>query len=131
MAGCLAFLEPGDPRKKAGCTAMLLRFMKCSHILGVLQARESLETTEAKTCQLLHPGASLAMSVTRSTAFGGEFRRTSEPWSILNWKGPTGINKSDSWLYTGPPKNQTMCLRVLSDSFFTSSRVGAFRQCRE
>jgi len=30
--------------------------------------------------------------------------------STLSWKEPTGIIESNSWLHTGPPKNQSLCL---------------------
>ena len=40
--------------------------------------------------------------------------RIKESQNILSWKGPTKIIESNSWLHTGPPKIQTLCLRALS-----------------
>lgn len=39
-----------------------------------------------------------------------------ESWNILNWKGPLRITESNSWLQTGPHKNQTIYLRLVSDA---------------
>lgn len=36
-----------------------------------------------------------------------------ESQNFLNWKGPIRIIHSNPWLPTGPPKNQTVCLRAL------------------
>lgn len=37
-----------------------------------------------------------------------------EPQNIPSWKGHIRLIESNSWLHTLPPKNQTLCLRVLS-----------------
>ena len=39
--------------------------------------------------------------------------------------GRTKIIKSNSWLHTGLPKIQTLCLRMLSKCFLNSGRVSA------
>ena len=37
---------------------------------------------------------------------------------------PTGIIKSNSWLHTGPPKKQTLCLGAASRHSLNSSTRG-------
>lgn len=48
-----------------------------------------------------------------------------ESWNIPNWKGPTGIIKSSSWLHAGTPQNQTLCLEALSKCALSSIRLSA------
>jgi len=50
---------------------------------------------------------------------------TEEPssWNIPSWKGPTRTIESNSWLYTGQIKTQTLCLRVLSQWFLNSGSL--------
>lgn len=86
------FVELGDPRKRASCMSMLLVFVKCSYILGVLQLRESLEATEAKTCWLIHSDVSSARCVTRSCPlFWGEFHRFIELWIFTVGRATQGL----------------------------------------
>jgi len=51
--------------------------------------------------------------------------RITESQNLPRWKGPTRIIESNSLLHTGPPKNQTMCLKVLPKHFLNSGRLGA------
>lgn len=44
--------------------------------------------------------------------------------NIPSGKGPTRSIESNSWLPTGPPKNQTLCLRAVSKRF-SVSRTGS------
>lgn len=43
-----------------------------------------------------------------------DMHRTTESWNIQGWKGPTRINKPNSWPHTGLLNNPTLGLRVLS-----------------
>lgn len=36
-----------------------------------------------------------------------------EPQDIPSWKGPVRIIESNSWINTGAPKNQTLCLKSI------------------
>lgn len=63
--------------------------MRCSYILRVLQLRENLETTEAKTCSPIHSDVSFASCVTRSCQpFWGEFH-SHRIMEFQSWKGHT------------------------------------------
>jgi len=44
--------------------------------------------------------------------------------NIPSWKEPIRIMESNSWLHTGSPKNQTLCLRALSKCFFNYGSLG-------
>lgn len=45
--------------------------------------------------------------------------------NILSWTGLTKISKFNSLFYTRPAKDQTICLRLLSNGLFNSRRFGA------
>lgn len=57
----------------------------------------------------------------KKTQWGFFFCLFIESWNIPRWKEPTKIIKSNSWLHTGPTKNQTIILRALSKNFLHSS----------
>lgn len=48
-----------------------------------------------------------------------------ESQNIPNWKRRTVIIESNFWPHTEPPKNQTLCLRVLSRCFLNSAKLSA------
>lgn len=53
-----------------------------------------------------------------------ENHRTIQPQNILSWNGATRIAVSNSWLYKGPPKIQTLCQSALSKCSLNSSSLG-------
>lgn len=60
-----------------------------------------------------------------STAPNECYISNSQNHRILSWTGPSRIIESNSWLYTRPPKNQTIYLRALSKLFLNSGKHSA------
>lgn len=51
--------------------------------------------------------------------------RITELWNIPSWKGSERTTESNSWLQTGPLKNQTICPKALSSCFLYSGKLSA------
>jgi len=60
-----------------------------------------------------------------STYFCHHQPKIIETQNIPHWKGPIRVIKSTPWLHKEPPKNQTICLRVLSRCFLNTEKLSA------